>query len=239
MSNERIEDAVMRRIETDEIFRANLRRHLLTQELLDVPTRMGRLESLVEAMVGRMDQIDKRIEQVDSRMDQTGRRMDQMDRRLDQMDRRLDRMENDIGDLKGLSLENKIYFRFGAYISRYFDLWEVERMRVEASAEFNGKIRDGLRSGVLSRPEYDRLRVTDTICVGQDEDDATVYVAVEASYGISHADVNKVCQSRRLIKRLYPEAESRAGLYFMARNEEVEREARDRGVTLIVASTIR
>ena len=222
MSNERIEDAVMRRIETDEVFRANLRRHLLTQELLDVPDRLGRLEEIVKGM---LEQQVLFTEQMKAANDRTNR------------------MENDIGDLKGLSLENKLYFRFGTYISSYFDLWEVERLRVaerdEASAEFNGKIRDGLRSGLLSRLEYVRLRVTDTICVGQDEDDVTVYVAVEASYGISHADVNKVCQSRRLIKRLYPEAESRAGLYFMARNEEVESEARDRGVTLIVASTIR
>jgi len=74
----------LRLLEQDADFRTEVRRQLLTAELIELPERFA-------AFAARVDQ---RFEAVDARFDG-------IDQRLDRMDTRMQAIVNDLGDLKG------------------------------------------------------------------------------------------------------------------------------------------
>ncbi|MGC8626214.1 MAG: hypothetical protein ACP5VR_01450 [Acidimicrobiales bacterium] len=82
-------------LRTDEAFREELRRELLTTELLSLPQRFAAFVDEVHAFV---DEVHAFVEATD---------------------RRFNALERDMGQLKGLSLEHKIRANPGYYLYRY------------------------------------------------------------------------------------------------------------------------
>lgn len=126
----------------------------------------------------------------------------------------------------------------------YLDMYNGERIRVaekdDNSAEFNDAIYKALSAGSFTKAEYNRIVDTDVIIRGSRIGDARpVYAAIEASYSLNNRDIDKVCQSATLIRRIFPNSEVHSVLYYMRRpNAEIEQEAVSRGVTLTVSRTL-
>ena len=79
-------DDLIQVLRNDPNFRATVRRELLTDELLELPTRLSTLEKGITALVESTETINKRL--------------DSMDGRLDSMDRRLDSIEGGVKSVK-------------------------------------------------------------------------------------------------------------------------------------------
>jgi len=106
-----IREEFLRLLREDEAFREEVRRQILTDDLLAVPDRLGRLEALlqqtlelqrqtleaVRAMASRMAEFAAAVE---ARFDRVEARLDGVEARLDGVEARLDRVERDVGDLK-------------------------------------------------------------------------------------------------------------------------------------------
>ena len=151
--------------------------------------------------------------------------------------------KNDVGELKGVGLENKLYNRGIGLTATYLDLYDGERIRVaerdDNSAEFNSAIYGAREEGSLTTVEYRRLLATDMVIKGRKTGAAhPVYAAIEATFSISTRDIDKVCQSATLIRRILPDSEVHPMLYYMTPNASLERQATERGVTLMMTSTL-
>ncbi|MGE3913566.1 MAG: hypothetical protein AB7K36_29720 [Chloroflexota bacterium] len=102
-------------------WRAELRRHVLSDELLELPAlvrqlaeaqartdlqiaelvaaqqrmevRLERVEARLEKVEARLEKVETRLEGVETRLDRMDTRFDRMDTRFDRMDDRFDRMD--------------------------------------------------------------------------------------------------------------------------------------------------
>ena len=88
----------MRLLDQDAEFRGEVRRHLLTAELIELPERFAAFAARVDEFIIEQRAINARVDQ---RLDGMDQRFDGIDQRLDGMDARLQAITNDLGDLKG------------------------------------------------------------------------------------------------------------------------------------------
>jgi predicted nucleic acid-binding Zn-ribbon protein len=95
---------IIRQLRADPALADELRAVLLSQELLQLPERVGKVELQVAELrrelaemdarlTGRLDSVDRRFDSVDQRLDSVDRRFDSVDQRLDSVDRRLDSVD--------------------------------------------------------------------------------------------------------------------------------------------------
>ena len=214
-------DDLIRVVRENPEFRAAMRRELLTEELLELPRRFAEYTR------------------------ESDRRWEASERRWEANDRRLDRMEKDIGDLKGISLETRLYNRGLSSIATLLKVRNSRRVRVaeqdDNSATFNQSIHEAEDQGVLTQQEYDRLLDTDMIVQcsrrGSTQD---VYVAIEATYGVTNRDITQVKSSECALQKVFPEAEVHSTLYFVSDlNENIGRRCREENVHLIQVNNLR
>lgn len=182
-------DDLIRVVRENPEFRAAMRRELLTEELLELPRRFAEYTR-------------------------------ENDRRWEANDRRLDRMEKDIGDLKGISLETRLYNRSLSSIATLLKVRNSRRVRVaeqdDNSVVFNKAIHEAEDRDVLSEREYDRLLDTDMIVQCNRRDSTqTIYVAIEATYGVTNRDIVQVKGSESALRKVFPDAEIHPALYFV------------------------
>jgi len=109
-------------LDRDPAFREEVRRKLLSEELLALPERMEQFRREVEeaiarlrqemyeqfqrvwqaieensrqiaALTARLDKVEQRLDKVEQRLDQVEQRLDKVEQRLDQVEQRLDKVE--------------------------------------------------------------------------------------------------------------------------------------------------
>ena len=207
-------DDLIRIVRENPEFRAAMRRELLTEELLDLPRRFA---EYAEAN----------------------------DQRWEANDRRLDRIENDLGDLKGVSLETKLYNRGMSNIATLLKVRNIRAVRVaeqdDNSVAFNQAIQEAEDQGILSEREYDRLLATDMIVqCNRRGSSQEVYVAIEATYGVTNRDIVQVKRSEDALRKAFPDAEVHPALYFFSDlPESIENRCREEDVHLIQVDSFR
>lgn len=204
----------------NEEFRNAVRQAILTEELLTLPAVFADFRSEVRADISEIRADIKEIKD--------GQR----------------RHTNDIGDLKGVGLENKLYNRGPSHIATLLRVYDVARIRVaekdDNSEEFNANMRQALENGVITMDEYDRVLITDMIVSARRPGTSNpVYTAIEASYGVTRDDIQKVKETARILGRVFPDAELHSALYYMNMATFIEAEAVEQGIHLIRVSTLR
>lgn len=122
---------------------------------------------------------------------------------------RFNRTENDIGELKGIGLESKLYNRGIGIMAAHLRMHEVRIVRVaeadDNSREFNRVIPSALNSDRITEDQYNRILDTDMVVAGTEiESGNPIYGVIEASYSLSGADISKVCATASLVRRLFP-----------------------------------
>ena len=230
-------DDLLRAARQNPEFRAAFQRELLTDALLSLPARFDKYTEATDT------KLDALTDSVKTLTDAVTRLTERLDAYTESTNRRLNRMENDIGDLKGIGLESKLYNRGVSLMAMHVGMYDGRRVRVaeadDNSAEFNGTIYAARREGRITKDQYDRILATDMIIAGTDESDNLIYTVIEASCSLAAEDISKVCSTVALIRRLLPEAEVKPVLYYVTPNEILEGEATDQGVTLVRTSTVR
>ena len=205
--------------ENDE-FRDAVRRAILTEELLTLPAVFADFASEVRADFSEVRADIKELKD--------GQR----------------RHTNDIGELKGVGLENKLYNRGPSHIATLLRVYDVARIRVaekdDNSEEFNASMRLALESGVITMDEYDRVLITDMIVSAlRPGASNSVYTAIEASYSVTRDDIRKVKETARVLGKVFPDAEVHAALYYMNMATFIEAEAVEQGIHLIRVRSLR
>ena len=212
---------LLRIVRENEEFRDAMRRELLSDEVLELPKRLA---LYAEATNLRLDRIDSNLSVLKADVAEL-KEMSQSH-------------TNDIGFLKGFALESKLYNRGTSYLAPSLNVYDIPRIRAaerdENSAEFNSRLRDALENGAITMEEYDRVLSTDMIVSGRRTSVVgTAYVAIEASYSVHRSDIRKVIQSKVILDKIFPDAETHTALFYTNIRPFIEDEAYESGIHLI------
>ena len=144
----------------------------------------------------------------------------------------------DIGDLKGIGLETKLYNRGPSYLATLLSIYDIERVRVaerdDNSREFNANLREALQSGAMTMAEYDRILRTDMIVRASKMGVSNpIYAAIEATFSVTRSDIIKVMETARILVNMFPDSEVHSVLYFMNIMGFVKDEAVEHGIHLV------
>ncbi len=150
---------------------------------------------------------------------------------------------NDIGELKGIGLETKLYNRGPSLVATLLKTRRNERIRAAEhdsnSEEFNEKIYTAQDAGLITDSEYERVLDTDTIIRSvKQEVSEDIYTAVESSYSVTREDIRKVRKTASVLTKLFPDTEIHSALYYMKIAPFIKEEAEQQGVHLIKAKNL-
>ena len=164
-------------------WRTELRRWVLSDDLLALPQTM---HELAEAQ--------RRTEE---RVGQLAAHMDEFARRMEQLIEVQTRMGSDVERLKGSDLERRYRERAHAYFSRM-----LRRIHVLSGDELMALLEEAVTRKQLSEDEADDILQADVVIRGRRREDGTeVYGVVEVSWGVGLSDVQRASRRATLLAR--------------------------------------
>src|SRR6266568_5759610 len=215
---------LVRILEEKPEWRAEMRRLILTDELLALPERVERgFLELTEAAKRHDEQIAEMRAEMDRRFAETDRRFAETDRRFGETDRRFAeliaeterlRQEVDqkfavvivtlkvhgdqIGDLKGMSLERQ----YADHAPSYFRPI-MRRLHKLSSEELAVIVDDAIDAGQITAREGDDLVAADIVVRGRPTaSQSDVYLVVEVSWGVGKDDVERAARRAAILAKL-------------------------------------
>src|SRR5436190_1672604 len=194
---------LVRILEARPEWRAELRRLVLTDELLALPDQVTHLRSEMEQgfqklteQVAALTEAQRRTEEQVAALTEAQKRIEGQVLVLIEAQNRTDAqiasltqalyaltgdvrvLKTEVGDLKGTLLEFRYQDRAPAYLGRL-----VRRMHVLSSQELAGLLDDAVERGQLTEAERDEVILTDVVVRGRYRETGTeVYLAVEVSW---------------------------------------------------------
>ena len=157
-------------------WRAELRRLVLTEELLALPQ-----------IVHDLAEAQQRTEQQIAQLVEAQRRTE----------RQIVRLQDDVGELKGIVLEQRYRTHAFAYFSRL-----VRRMHTVTDDELVALLEEAVARGVLSEDGMDEIGRADVVVRGQRRDGSgEVYLVVEVSWGVGPGDVERAVRRAALLSQ--------------------------------------
>ncbi len=159
-------------LERDGVFREAVRRQLLTSELIKLPERFAAFAGRVDEFMVEQQAINARV---DTRFDTVDARFDAVDARFDRIDTRLQAIIDDLGVLKGHA---------PGRVARGHVETILDRLGLAYVTILNRRDLVGLLRRFRDIPTGERQSFyrADLVLEALDDDGATRYVAVEASY---------------------------------------------------------
>ena len=230
-------DDLLTLLRENQEFREAARRAILTEELLALPVSFSTFASETRSDISELRSDVSELRSDVNNLKEGQQRLEQGQQRLEQGQQR---HTNDIGELKGVGLETKLYNRGVSLIATLLRVRNGRRVRVaevdDNSAEFNNALSQALEDDILTDQEYDRILATDMIVSAQRIGESTlVYAAIEASYSISRTDIAKVKQTDTILSKVFDDVEIHSVIYYMNVDPAIESEAARQGVHLLKA----
>jgi hypothetical protein len=193
-------------------WRAEVRRLVLTEELLGLPavvreladaqTRTeARIEELAQAQVRTEARLEE-LAQAQARTELEIRALAQAQARMqetqDRIDHDMHRMRDDLATLKGDSLQRRYRERPFGYFQQL-----IRGARLLTDAELREVVETAVGQGRLLPKEAQDLALADAVVHGRRQaDGAEVYLVVEVSFGVGVSDVDRASRRAGLLARV-------------------------------------
>lgn len=226
----------LRLLREDPAFREEVRRQVLTDELLALPGQMAVLAQQVAALVEAQRRTEERVDGLAQQMAVLTQRVDGLAQQVTalaqqvaalaeaqrQTQQEVGRLARDVGILKGRGLETEWRENAPAYLGRWF-----RGLRVYSSGARMDMLYEALDRGLLGPEEFEDLRLADVVAEGRE-----VRVVVEVSWTVGREDVERARRRADLLARLgVPTVAVAAGC---EASEDVLEEARGVGVWVLL-----
>jgi septal ring factor EnvC (AmiA/AmiB activator) len=183
-------------------WRAELRRLVLSDELLRLPEEMRELVAIVRDLAeqmrrseARLGQVEERLDKVEVRLDKVEVRLDKVEVRLDKVEVRLERVEDQVGDLRGNDLERRVRERPHIYVGKY-----VRWARLIGDDDLFALLNEAMTAGRITDEQADDIERLDAVVEGQVGEQKT-YLAVEVSSTVSDYDVERAVRRAAALGR--------------------------------------
>jgi hypothetical protein len=171
-------------------WRAELRRLVLTEELLALPPivrDLAEAQQRTEQQIAQLVEAQRRTEQQIAQLVEAQRRTEQQ----------IVRLQDDVGELKGIVLEQRYRTHAFAYFSRL-----LRRMHSVTDDELVALLEEAVARGVLSEEGMDEIARADVVVRGQRRDGSgEVYLVVEVSWGVGPGDVERAVRRAALLSQ--------------------------------------
>jgi hypothetical protein len=175
---------LIRLIEAHPEWRADLRRLVLTDELLALPQQVGALTREVTTLATTQQHLAEQ--------------MTALTVQVTALARSVQTLTDAVGNLKGRSLEAGYRTKGPAYFGRL-----IRRPHVLTSDELVTLLEDAREHGVFSDAEIQELYDADLVVRGRRAIDGTeVYLVVEVSWGVGPYDVERAARRAALLARI-------------------------------------
>ena len=198
----------------------------LTARVDALTERLENLTARVDSLTARVDSLTERLENLTARVDALAEAQRRTEERLESLAARVDalaeaqrkteenlraliarvdilaeahvKLEKDVGELKGIVLEEQYRRKAGAYFGQL-----IRRAHTLSEDELAVLVDEGVEGGILSREEAEDLLQIDAVIRGRRWDDgAEVYLAVEVSWGVGTYDVERAVRRAESLRKL-------------------------------------
>lgn len=182
---------LVRLLEEHPEWRAELRRLLLPQELLDLPAIVRRLAEAQERTEAELQRLMAAVGLL--QQDVAVLKED-----VSVLKRDMREVRADIGGLKGEAFERKYRENAPSYFGRL-----VHRPRALSKARVADLLDDAVERGELTEDERESVMRADLVMTGRRRDDrADVYVLAEISVGVGISDVERAVDRAAILTKL-------------------------------------
>ena len=190
---------LLRLLREDPDFRDEVRRLVLTQELIELPERFARFEAYVERQFAEIRGDIKRLDEGQAQMRQD----------ITEIRRDITKNTSDIGGLKGAEYERRVGRSFASYASMAFRLRSGRGLRrnrllsstgSETNSGFLDLIADALDAGSIAESEWIDIQQADAVMSGQDGG-TTVYFVGEFSITVNNSDIDRAITRSAILSK--------------------------------------
>lgn len=178
---------LVRILEQKPEWRVELRRLVLTEELLAMPEQLAALRAETE----------RRFQELTTETTRLSHETMRLSRELAELIKIVKRLVVDVAELKGGSLERRHRERAPAYFGE-----RLRRVRALSSEDLDEVLESLVDRGLLSESDATDVRRSDLVVRGRRRDDgAEVYLVVEVSSGVEPGDVERAARRAEILSR--------------------------------------
>jgi cell division protein FtsB len=169
-------------------WQAEIRRLVLTEELLALP-------QIVHDLAQAQQRTAQQVAQLTQQMTQLTQQVTQLVEAQRRTERQIIRLQDDVGELKGIVLEERYRTRAFAYFSRL-----IRGTHALTGDELVALLERAVTEGRLSEDGMDEIARSDVVVRGQGrESPGEVYLVVEVSWGVGPGDVERAVRRAALL----------------------------------------
>ena len=226
--------------------REAVRREILTEEILALPQTVAEIATMVRELVRVQAEHTARIESLGTdvkglKADVKGLKADMVEVKADVKGLKGDvsDLQTKVGGLMGSDLERRILTLLPPLLSQRLGLRRTRtihhpNLTPSLESAFISSIERAADEERITDSDEERLRVTDLVLhARRKDDDAEVWIAVEASGTIGQDDVDRASQSSAALRAAFEEDAVAVVVGYRIREEDRERAEAD-GVTVLV-----
>lgn len=189
-------------LEERQDWRAEIRRLVLTDEFLALPEQIVELRretaELRRDTEEQFRSVRQEIAELRQQAAELQRETAELRRDVNALDRRVRTLTDDVGELKGDSLERRYRERGPAYFGRM-----IRRTHVLAAEEVDALLTDAVDRGLLAEADKDEVNLADLVVRGRSRgEDADVFLVVEVSTQVEPHDVQRAVRRAELLAQL-------------------------------------
>lgn len=193
-------------LEEQPTWRAELRRLILTDEVLGLPQALRELAQSVRELAEsqrryeersdtRFTRIETDIHEIKGDVSQLKGDVSQLKGDVSQLKGDVARLDDRLGELDGRTLEQQVRERLTAYLSRV-----ALRLRPIADADFAELLEAAVDEGRISEEEMEEAKLIDAVARGRRRSDGeTIYLALEISVAVNSRDVERALRRATII----------------------------------------
>ena len=178
-------------------WRAELRRLLLPDEVLSLPQTVQALAGQVQALAEEVRALVEAQRRIEEQIAALTEAQTALTSDVQLLTKRVDSLSQDVGYLKGITLELRYRDRAPAYFRRL-----ARRLRVLPAHELDALLDEAVQAGKLAEAEADEIMEADIVVRGRRrEDEAEVYLVAEVSWGVGPHDVERAAERAALLAK--------------------------------------
>ena len=183
----------MRSLDQHPEIEQELRRRLLTQELLDLPNTVGKLATAISEM---RDIFDRRLTSLESQQSENTEQLNSIQQTLNTLDGR-------VANITGSDYERRATRRAPSLLSRYLRLSRIQTLHspLQETAPFLVEmINKALTAHDITDHEADDLEQADIIVYAHNADGTHTYLVAEASVTIDDTDIDRAHRRAQILQ---------------------------------------
>ena len=230
---------LFRALHEDPELLAEVRRLVLTEEVLAMPAQLAEVIERQDRTEGQLAEVIERQDRTEGQLAEVIRIQNSLLTTQNEMLTTQNEMRDHIGELRGAELERQIVWILPTRLNLMYDLYRprITQRRGDQTPytqPFLDEIEDARLASVISDEQWRRIQETDMIVQARrNQDQSVTYIAVEASATIRQSDIVRAKSAADALQEVFEvETESVAAGYRI--RSEDRRRAEDMGVSIVI-----